>query len=313
MKKLNKLKRGIVTLLAVVAMFTFGAFGLTACDNSDLRDELYRMQREIEYMRNANQNQITALQQAIYDLQNAMDNKDYNALQQQLQELRQQFDKMQKDLMSEIDALQKQVDGLLYNAENCDLLERIEKLNNTIEQLQIAVERLEAKLEIVGAEIMLPEDLWDYHTFKRLSSLNSYHTTLSVPFLPPRPTTGFPSLPSIFVLQDYAALTEYIALNKTNQQGLDSNTPAGRDSAMYMNFLQSDLSKDIFHTHYLVRLLVRSQATAIQRVSRIALNGKIYIDHLIQLPVWPSGIHLIIIKMPRIINPSALSVSVTVV
>jgi len=307
MKKLNKLKRVIVTLLAVVAMFTFGAFGLTACDNSDLRDELYRMQREIEYMRNANQNQISALQQAIYDLQNAMDNKDYNALQQQLQELRRQFDKMQKDLMSEIDALQKQVDGLLYNAENCDLLERIEKLNNTIEQLQIAVERLEAKLGIVGAEIMLPEDLWDYHTFKRLisSPINAYHTTLRVPFLPPRPTTGFPSLPSIFVLHDYDALTEYIALNKANQEGADS--------AIYINFLQNDLNKDIFYTHYLVRVLILGQRGAIKQVSRIALNGKIYIDHLPQHPAWVLGTHLVIIKIPRIINPSALSVSVTVV
>ena len=307
MKKLNKLKRVIVTLLAVVAMFTFGAFGLTACDNSDLRDELYRMQREIEYMRNANQNQITALQQAIYDLQNAMDSIEYKNLQQQLQELRQQFDKMQKDLMSEIDALQKQVDGLLYNAENCDLLEQIEKLNNTIEQLQIAVERLEAKLEIVGAEIMLPEDLWDYHTF--ISSTSPLHTTLRVPFLPPLPTGPvWDSLPSIFVLQDYAALTEYIALNKANQEGLDSNTPAGRDSAIYMNFLQNDLNKNIFYTHYLVRVLITHSAFALMQISRIALNGKIHIDYRIQYPGFIAGTHPIIIKMPRIINPSTLTV-----
>jgi len=267
------------------------------------------MQREIEYMRNANQNQITALQQAIYDLQNAMDNKDYNALQQQLQELRQQFDKMQKDLMSEIDALQKQVGSLLSAADNCDLLERIETLQELVEQLEQQMTKLEEHLTIIGAEVMLPEDLWDYHTFMSLipSPINAYSTNLRVPFLPPRPTTIGPppfEYSTIFVLQDYAALTEYIALNKANQQGLDS--------AIYMNFLQNDLNKKIFYTHYLVRVLIDYSVRCIMQVSRIALNGKIYIDNTVH-PIWVPGTHPIIIKMPRIINPSALTVSVTLV
>jgi len=223
--------------------------------------------------------EIADLQREIDYLQNRQNDSDETELKNQLYQI-------QTDLLAEITSLQNKIIVLQNTVANCDLLEQIEKLQTLMGQLRDDIEQLERKLSAINTNVFLHPDKFAYNIVGRM-----FH-----PLASPLPSSNDWNDTTIHVMESYTELNDYIAF----YEYLDSE---------YLGILQNNYSECFFDTHYLVRVLISSNAmqTTSVRIEGVKLNGQISISHTTG-PHFVVFNFIVIVELPRIINPNMLSI-----